>query len=112
MDFAVPADHRVKLKESEKRDCHLNLAWELKKTMEHESDVDINCNSRALHGHQRIGKGTGGFGNKRTSGDLANYSILEIGQNTEKSPGDLKRLAVTQTPVEDHQQTQVWKWVK
>ena len=27
----------------------------------------------------------------------------EIGQNTEKSPGDLKRLAVNQTSVKDHQ---------
>ena len=32
-----------------------------------------------------------------------NYCIIEIGQNTEKSPGDLRRLAVTQTPVKDHQ---------
>ena len=31
MDFAVPADHRVKLKESEKRDKYLELARELKK---------------------------------------------------------------------------------
>ncbi len=31
--------------------------------------------------------------------------IIENGQNTEKSPGDLKRLAVTQTPVKDHQLT-------
>ena len=31
------------------------------------------------------------------------YSITENGQNTEKSPGDLRRLAVTQTPVEDLQ---------
>ena len=31
MDFAVPADHRVKLKESEKRDKYLDLARELKK---------------------------------------------------------------------------------
>ena len=31
MDFAVPADHRVKLKESEKKDQFLDLAWELKK---------------------------------------------------------------------------------
>ena len=31
MDFAVPADHRVKLKESEKKDKYLDLAWELKK---------------------------------------------------------------------------------
>ena len=31
MDFAVPADHRVKSKENEKRDNYLDLAWELKK---------------------------------------------------------------------------------
>ena len=31
MDFAVPADHRVKLKESEKRNKYLDLARELKK---------------------------------------------------------------------------------
>ena len=31
MDFAVPADHRVKLKESEKRNKYLDLGRELKK---------------------------------------------------------------------------------
>ena len=31
VDFAVPADHRIKLKECEKRDKYLDLAWELKK---------------------------------------------------------------------------------
>ena len=31
MDFAVPADDRIKLKECEKKDKYLNLAWELKK---------------------------------------------------------------------------------
>ena len=41
----------------------------------------------------------------RTSGDYPNYSIVENVQNTEKSPGDLRRLAVTQTPVKDHQLT-------
>ena len=30
MDFAVPADHRVKWKESEKKDKYLDLAGELK----------------------------------------------------------------------------------
>ena len=29
--FAVLADHRVKLKESEKKDKYLDLAWELRK---------------------------------------------------------------------------------
>ena len=31
MDFAVPADHCVKLKENEKKDNYLDLAGELKK---------------------------------------------------------------------------------
>ena len=31
VDFAVPADHRIKLKECEKRDKYLELAKELKK---------------------------------------------------------------------------------
>ena len=34
-----------------------------------------------------------------------NYSIVKLGQNTEKSPGNLRRLAVTQTPVKDLQLT-------
>ena len=33
----------------------------------------------------------------------ANNSIIENGQNTEKSPGDLRKLAVTQSLVKDHQ---------
>ena len=35
------------------------------------------------------------IGYKNTSRDRQNYSIIEIGQNTEKSPGHLRRLAVT-----------------
>ena len=31
MDFAIPADHRVKLKESEKKDKYIDPARELKK---------------------------------------------------------------------------------
>ena len=57
MDFAILADHRVKLKESEKRDNYLDLARELKKTMKHEGDGDTNCNWCSQHTHQRIVKG-------------------------------------------------------
>ena len=39
------------------------------------------------------------------SGDHTNYNIIENSQNTEKSPEDLRRLAVTQTSVKDHQLT-------
>ena len=46
-----------------------------------------------------------GLGSWRTSGDHPNNNIIEDGQNTEKSPGDLRRLAVTQTPVKDYQLT-------
>ena len=42
VDLAVPADHRIKLKESEKKDKYLDLAGELKKPMEHEGDDYIN----------------------------------------------------------------------
>ena len=40
-DFTAPADHRVKLKENEKKDKYLDLARELKKkqTVEHETSV-------------------------------------------------------------------------
>ena len=31
VDFAVSTDHRIKLKENEKKDKYLDLAWELKK---------------------------------------------------------------------------------
>ena len=43
VDFAVPAGHRIKLKESEKKDKYFDLARELKKTMEYEVDNHTNC---------------------------------------------------------------------
>ena len=49
--------------------------------------------------NKRTDKVTGGLGNKRTSRDRPNNSIIKIDQNIEKSPGDLRRLAVTQIPV-------------
>ena len=52
-----------------------------------------------------VTKGFLRLGNKVTSGDHPNNYIIENGQNTEKSPGNLRRLAVTQTLGKDHQQT-------
>ena len=49
MNFAVPADFRLKLKESEKKDLYLDLARGRKKTMEYESEADTNCNWGALY---------------------------------------------------------------
>ena len=62
MDFAVSANHRVKLKEGEKREKYLDLARELEKKMQHESDSDTNSNWCARYSHQRICKETGGLG--------------------------------------------------
>ena len=42
VDFAVPADHRIKLKENEKNDKHLDIAREFFKNMKHESDDYTN----------------------------------------------------------------------
>ena len=92
-----------------------NNTWSLLenwKTMEHESDGDTNCNQCTQYSYQRIDKESGGLGNKRTSGDHPNDSIIQIGQNIEKSPGDLKRLSVSQTPVRNHQLTLAWKTLK
>ena len=44
VDFAVPADHRIKQKECEKKDKYLNLARELKKLWNHAGDNYTNCN--------------------------------------------------------------------
>ena len=102
MDFVVPADYSERKRKSDK---YLDQARKLKKSMEHESDGDTNCNWGTRYSHQRIGTGTGRLEKKRKIRDHPNYSIVEINQNTKESPGDLKRLAVIQTSVEDHQLT-------
>ena len=43
VDLTDPADYRIKLKECEKKDKYLDLARELKQTMEHKCDDYTNC---------------------------------------------------------------------
>ena len=102
MDFAVPADHRIKLKEYEKKDKYLDLARELKKLW----NMNVTNIPIVIGAFSTITKElleTGGLGSWRTSGGHPNYDIIENGQNTEKSPRDWRSLAVIQTPVNDHQ---------
>ena len=80
--------------------------------MEHGGDSDTSCNWCHWNNPRRIRKGTRRLGNQRTSRDYPNYSIVEIGQNIEKSPGDLRRLAVTTTFGINHWLTLVWKTLK
>ena len=63
--------------------------------MEHERDGNTNCIWRTLNNPRGIDNGTGRLGNKKTSRDHSDYSIIKIDQNTEKNSGDLNRLAVT-----------------
>ena len=87
VNFAVPADHREKLKECKKRNNYLDLVRQ-EKNMEHESDGDTNCNWRVRHNHKGIIiTGTGGFGNKRTIGDHPNYSIVILFTNPSAREG-------------------------
>ena len=104
--------HRVKLKKVKRSIGSPTFLGNWKKNPEdHVSDDYTSCNCCSWYSHRRIGKGTGGRGNSGTSGDDPNYSIIEIGQNTEKNPGDLRRL-VPQTPVKNHQLTLMWKALK
>ena len=64
----------------------------IKNAMEHE-ETEIPFVIGAL------GKGTG---NCRTGRYHSNYSMGKFGQNIEKNPRDLQRLAVTQSPVNDY----------
>ena len=73
MFFAVPADHMVKRKVSEKRD-DLDLARELKKLWNMKVTVLIIVNGSQAQKDW--------YKDLRTSTDHPNYAILEIIQNT------------------------------
>ena len=104
-DFAVPADHRIKLKECEKKDKYLDLARELKKLW----NMQVTIIPIVIGAFGTVTKGTRGLWSWRTSGDHPNYDIIENGQNNNKSLGDLRRLAVTRPPVKNHRLTLMWK---
>ena len=107
MSFAIPADHRVKLMESIKGDKYLDLAREMKKIWNMKVTV-----IPIVNGLNMIGTGAEEIGNKKTNGDHPNYSIVDISQTIKRSPGDLRRLAVTQTPVKNHQLMLMGKTLK
>ena len=89
VDFAVPTNHRIKLKECEKKALRPRLGMEKKLW-----NVKVTIIPIVIGVFGTVTKGTGGLGSWWTSRDHPNYSIIEKGQNTEKSPGDL-RLAAT-----------------
>ena len=105
-------DNQEKIKESEKKKKKkkrqvFESCQRTTKAMEYDGDGGdggTSRNWRTWNGPQRLDNESGRrFGNRRTNVDRPNY-VVETGQNTEKSPGDQRRLAVTQTPVKDHKE--------
>ena len=103
-DFEIQTDH---LNSARRPEQEIVKKKRKLKNMEYERDGDSNCNWCTRYRHQMFDTGIGGFGYESISGDHQNYSIVKIGQIPEKSPGDLRRLPATQTPVKNHQLTLV-----
>ena len=99
MDFAVPTDHSVILKESEKKVKYLDLAREWKKLWNMEVTIIIVV----MGALGTVNKGLVQGLEDLKIRDNPNYCIAEIVQNTLKSRGDLRRLVVTQNPAKNHQ---------
>ena len=104
VDLAVPTDHWLELKESKKRDNTYILQKNWKKR-----NMNLIVIQIVIGVLGTLNKETEGLGNKKTSGEHPHCSIVDIGQNTKKNPGELKSLVFTQSPEENHQLTLVWK---
>ena len=91
---------------------YLDLARELKKLW----NMKVTIVLIVIGAFGTITKGLlkrlGGLGSWRTSRDYLNDSIAENSQNPETNPGDLRRIAVTQTPVKNYQLILMWKTLK
>ena len=88
MEFAVPADRKVKIKVNKRETSTYTLTENQKKAMEHEVDDDTICSLCTWNDPQRLGLEAGIVG----IGDHLRNSIVKTSQNTEKSPGDMRRL--------------------
>ena len=92
VNFAIPADHRINLKECEKKDKYLDLARELKKLW----NMNMTIVPIVMGAFGTISKGL-----------LKGLEDLEVGGRLEtiqmtallRTARILRRLAVTQTPV-------------
>ena len=97
--------NRIKVKEYEKKDKYLDLAIELKKLW----NMQVTIIPIVIGVFGTVTKGLlKGLEDSEVCEQVETIQttcIIENSQNTEKSRGDLRRLAVTQTPVTGHQLT-------
>ena len=94
------AYHRINLKENEKKDKYLDLARELKKLW----NMKVKIVPIVIDALGTVTKGLSkGLEDLEIGGRTETIQTIALlaknGQNPETSPGDLRRLAVTQTPV-------------
>ena len=95
VDFAIPTDHRVKLKEIEKKEMYYDFARQLKKLW----IVKVMVIPIVIGTLGTVSKGLIlGLEDLKIRGWAETIqTTIEIGQKTEKNPRDLRRLVVTQT---------------
>ena len=102
VDFITTAGHRLKIKEkSVLRLCQRTK----KKKQQNFGNMKVTVISIEVGSLGTIPKDlVRGLEDLEIKGrGHPDYCIIKIGQNTEKSPGDLREFAITQTPVKDHQ---------
>ena len=104
----VLADHRIKVKESGKQSKHQELVSELKKLWSMKVTIIPIIISAFGTVTKGLLKGLEDLYLMMT-GDHPSYYFIENGQNTEKSPEDLRRVDATQTLVQNHQVRLLWK---
>ena len=64
------------------------------KVVRHDDDNDKNCSWSSWNNPKEPGKGTVLTGDQRKNWDHPDHSTVEIGQDTQKSSGGQRRLAV------------------
>ena len=98
MDFAVLPDHKMKIKENERQ--VLESHHRSKKLWNMGITVILIVIGALVTIPKSLERG---LEELKIGGRIETIQTIKIGQNTEKSPGDLRRLAVAQTAVKDHQ---------
>ena len=88
MDFALPVDYRMKIKETEKIIKCFKSCKRADKAVKYKDDDDTNDRWRIRNNPKGLGKLNGGTGNPIQNRDDSN-NFFKIGQNTQKTWGEL-----------------------
>ena len=103
MGFSVPVYHKVKkFKKRKDRSLFIFCQRPEKAVLGY---GDINNIVHAWNSPQNNGENRNQIKNENHT----NHIIVEIGFNTQKSPGDLLRLIVSQSPMKDQQLILNWE---